>query len=62
MMSLRWQGTGGVARHQTHLHVKSEEETRVYTDPPVKGYIALSVIGILLILIIPVVGLSIYGP
>jgi hypothetical protein len=33
----------------------------VYTDPPIKGYIVLSVIGILLILIIPTIGLSIYG-
>jgi hypothetical protein len=33
----------------------------MYTDPPINGYIVLSVIGILLILIIPAIGLSVYG-
>ena len=33
----------------------------MYTDPPINGYIALSVIGILLILIVPAIGLFIYG-
>ena len=42
-------------------YVKSWEETNMYTDPPIRGYIILSVIGILLILIVPTIGMSIYG-
>lgn len=45
----------------TQLHVKSGEETGLYTDPPIRGYIALSAIGILLIVIVPAVGFFIYG-
>jgi hypothetical protein len=33
----------------------------MYTDPPATGYIILSIIGILLILIVPAIGFSIYG-
>jgi hypothetical protein len=33
----------------------------MYTDPPLRGYIILSVICIVLILIVPTIGLSIYG-
>ena len=33
----------------------------MYTTPPVTGFVILSVIGILLLLLVPVAGLTVYG-
>ena len=43
-----------LCHHQT-------KETAMYTTPPVTGFVILSVIGILLLLLVPVAGLTIYG-
>lgn len=37
------------------------KETAMYTTPPVTGFMILSIIGILLLLLIPIAGLTLYG-